>query len=233
MEPRLDEAQEVVNDEGIFWTDMEQATERLVATWISYDGLPYYVQNILRDEGDGKLRIVLQGRDYKLTGKSTTKFLNAAKFNKFRTLPATGWMNDENTGRAKFLERLPRRNRQHGLNEQNTRLMTFVDGSLVADEGINRIAFTQGYQRACLGEYPSFRGTIEALEDGVAVAVSSKFCLYKDVDGLILLIRGKERIGVFTGKVSVSLLPSKKYFKEELENSPELRGINVGVLSYA
>jgi len=172
----------------IFWTDSAQARERLADTVVLYDNLPVYVNDIENGENfdDGVPRANINfcgGKEV----KHQRKRLDSPKFNKFRSLPALGWVNTTKYG-AVFLYRRATRSRLHGLNSSN------VAGSFFYGMGEYQIGLfdraweylhnTEAFVKSCADEYPSFAEILLNIQENSALAFSRKFAVYRDTLGL-------------------------------------------------
>jgi len=209
----------------IFWTDMRQASERLLHTVVLYDGLPYYVNNLLdgADFPDGDHRASLRQCGEKQ--EEVRKKLNSPKFKRFRDLPTLGWMNA--SGRvsgAVFLSRRAHTTTKHGLTAQNTLVKYFRsrddDGNpLLRDGGDYNFAhfmYDEGFMQQAVGKYPSLEGTLNNIAEASAIAVSPKFAVMRDARGIRWLYRNTDCVGLFTGVDTLNLLTKYAFLREEI-----------------
>src|SRR3990167_4725119 len=106
------------NDTEFFWTDIDQASEKLLECVILCDDTPVQVIEI-RKTTDSKIpEIVIELLS---DGRILTLSLADDSFHNFRKLPQLGWMNLHNDKKPTciFLSRRLTRSRLHGLNNQN------------------------------------------------------------------------------------------------------------------
>lgn len=205
-----------------FWTDVVQASERLISSFVLYDGKPYYVRDI-ENHSDGCPRAQLRCCE---TGEDTRKKLNSPLFKKFRELPLQGWYNSSSgyaKGKAVFIARRVVSTRTHGLSSTNVRLHTcrfdqgFVNPTYGLECRIDQLMMPDaGWGKAHRGEYPSLEATLAKIVKGTAVAISNKWCIARDEDGVRWLLHKQDRVGIFTGADTLMLFESYAYLREEM-----------------
>lgn len=204
----------------IFWTDTQQANERLAACVILYDGLPFYVTEAFNGD-DGKARVNMTSCGPNPT--NTRKLMDSPKFKRFRELPQIGWMNPSKGASAVFLERHARRSRQHGLSDQNVTRKSFRQGVLSNPEErrpLTTAMTDEGFVQCVTGVFPSLAKILANIEENSALAYSRKYCVYRDSDGIRWLYREAERVGLFTGTETLNLLSKFAYCREEIMADP-------------
>lgn len=204
----------------IFWTDSDQARERLTGTVVLYDNLPVYINDIENGENfeDGVPRANINFCSDK-DGKRQRKRLDSPKFDKFRSLPALGWVNTPKYG-AVFLSRRATRSRLHGLSGANV-VGSFFYGMPEYCTGTFERAWeylynTEAFTKSCADEYPTLTDILLNVQENSALAFSRKFAVYRDTLGLRWLYRETERIGIFTNANSLNLIEKFKYYREEI-----------------
>lgn len=200
----------------IFWTDVQQAQERLVATVILYDGSPYFVVSA-ENGADGKPRLYLMecGNETNLT----RKVMDSPKFKRFRELPQIGWMNYDKGTSAHFFERGARRSRQHGLSDSNISHWGLTHGTitnLTSRRDLSEVMHDKGFIHMVKDEYPTLTSILAKIVDNTAIAYSRRYCVYRDVDGVRWLYRNTDRIGLFTGANTLNLLSKHSFYREEI-----------------
>lgn len=214
----------MAKDSPYFWTDEQQASQRLRNSVVMYDGEPVFIRDVRGGYEDGIPRALLT---YCKDGKDSTRRLDSPKFGRFRTLPKLGWLNNEN-GRPFFLERQTRRTVTHGLSNNNVVVYRKVGDSYdwnTRDEygdgsSFNRICFEQGFVNLQKNVFPSLQGTLTNIGEDQAVAYSPLYLVYRDTLGLRWLYRGIERIGLFTGTDTLNLLSKFSFYREEIMADP-------------
>jgi hypothetical protein len=207
----------------IFWTDSNQARERLTGTVVLYDGLPVFISNVedgenFANDGVPRANITFCGDT---EGNRQRKRLDSPKFNKFRSLPELGWLNTTKYG-AILLSRKATRSRLHGLNSSNIRGQFFHNSGQysltpyerVWDDFYNSSSFVD----LCKDVYPALGDVLLNVQEESALAFSRKFVVYRDTLGLRWLYRETERIGIFTNSNSLNLLEKFKFYREEIMN---------------
>jgi len=210
----------------IFWTDMRQASERLLHTVVLYDGLPFYIHSLLdgADFPDRDHRALLISCDSKK--EETRKKLNSPKFKRFRALPELGWMNA--SGRIKgaiLLSRRAHTTTKHGLTHQNT-LVKFFRGKddngnpILRDGGdynFSHFMYDEGFANQQKNLFPSLEATLNNIVEASSIAISKKFCVMRDAMGIRWLYKGTDCIGLFTGVDTLNLLTKFSFLREEIE----------------
>lgn len=209
----------------MFWTDYNQAVERLNGCVVNYDGKPVYLDDFYPEEG-GKgvtCRALFLASD-----KSTRKRIELSdpKWNNFRDLPKLGWFNYI-TDRIQpvFLDRKAVNTRSHGLCASNVIVCN------VTPRGVEKSKydhFTEylkntGYHETKDSEeaFPKLSEILMALDENPGgVAFSRKFCVIVTEEGMKWLFRKDKRIGFFTGTDSLNLFPKNGFYKEELQACP-------------
>jgi hypothetical protein len=216
---------------NIFWTDTEQARERLTGTVVLYDGQPVYINDIENgnnfDDGIPRANIAVCGES---GDKVTRKRLDSPKFNKFRSLPELGWVNSAKYG-AILMQRRATRSRLHGLNGNNV-LATFFYGMPEYstgrfERGWDYMYKTKSFVDACNNIYPSLESILLNIQEDSALGFSRKFAVYRDTLGLRWLYRETERIGIFTNANSLNLLEKFKFYREEIMSEPKFTLDNI------
>lgn len=215
----------------IFWTDSEQARERLAGTVVMYDNLPVYVYDIENGDNfdDGVPRANIQFCASK-EEKRQRKRLDSPKFNKFRSLPELGWVNSTKYG-AILLARKAARTRLHGLCQTNVKGMFFYNAPeyqiIPYERAWEYLYNTQSFVDMCSNVYPALADVLLNVQENSALGFSSKFAVYRDTLGLRWLYRETERIGIFTNSNSLNLLEKFKFYREEIMAEPKFTLDNI------
>lgn len=205
-----------------FWTDLEQAQQRLSNTVVLYDNVPTYIDSITRgDDGIPRARAA----DCVRNAKFQTKRLDSPKFGRFRTMPTLGWMNPEspdNLGRGcYFLQRTAVSTRTHGLSDGNVQVFNFLThGDLMialsrGNIGFRSLMFDEGFTNIHKNDYPELTKAIAVLVPGNPIAVSPKYALAKDGDGVVWLYHQMKRVGILSGQC-LYLLRKFFFLREEI-----------------
>lgn len=209
----------------IFWTDLQQANERLLHSVVMYDGAPVYVNAILAggDFPDGDHRALVVTCDPKR--EEVRKKLNSPKFKRFRDLPKTGWFNAVGrTQGAVYLARRAITTRTHGLNNNNVQVSMFrgrddQNNPLIwtgGDYNFQHFIYDEGFANLQTGKYPSLEATLNNIVESSAIAISDKWCVMRDARGIRWLYRNLECVGLFTGTDTLNLLTRHAYLREEV-----------------
>jgi hypothetical protein len=216
---------------NIFWTDTEQARERLSGTVVLYDGQPVYINDIENgdnfEDGIPRANISMCGQ---VDGKTFRKRLDSPKFNKFRSLPELGWINSTKYG-AILLQRRATRSRLHGLSGNNVYASFFLGMPEYTigrfERGWEAVWNTKSFIDQCNNEYPSLASILLNIEEASGLAFSRKFAVYRDTLGLRWLYRETDRIGIFTNANSLNLLEKFKFYREEIMAEPNFTLDNI------
>jgi hypothetical protein len=205
-----------------FWTDIDQARERLNGTLVTYDSQPVYISEVVESDAvdDRCPRARLYFCDDP-SQKLVRKTLNSPKFNNFRTLPALGFINLRDGGTV-FVKRRVRTTRSHGLSPDNTVVsnLSWNENGLAtfrAISGLTSIIFRdEGFANLQNKKYPSLSELLEKLPLKSCGAFSPKFALVRDSTGIRLLYRNEELAGVFTDSVTLMLTETTSYLRQEI-----------------
>ncbi len=194
-----------------FWTDDQQAAERLAETFILKGDEVVYVQT------------VEAGQIYHKTlpsGALQAEKLDSPVWNKFRKLPPLGWLNvstNKFVG-AVYMRRRAVRSRSHGLNNTNIQVFGFHgNGGVLAGERL--LSMTAIYGAGLYkdpDQYPGFRDVFAVLKTDSSAALSSKFAIYKDAGGLVWLYRKRRRIGLIPDVATVLLFRGENFYREDI-----------------
>lgn len=209
-----------------FWEDAQQASERLTNTYVLHGDTPFFVQTV--SPGDGETPSAI-GRAYPLE-KSEIHNLDDPAFHRFRKLPPVGWVNCERYSEGLYLERRPIRSRVHGLNDNNVRVGFIPDQAVrlsFGDFSFESVVKDPAYAQCCVGEYPSLEETLSCIRSGTTIAISNKYAVKRDSEGLRWLYRLSERVGLFSGNASLLLANSSAYLREELVEDPAISVENI------
>lgn len=210
----------------MFWTDAQQAYERLTETVVLYDGKPCLVSRIrlpmdYPDDGPSikaRCLVPVEGKKY----AEKILCLDDEKFENFRNLPAVGWFNERATGQAVLLQRALTNTQRHGLNTRNTTLLNFYNLNKMGvldghDSSIGTVFWDQGFVDAAQEVFPSLESILRKQPKGSAIAYNSRYCVMRSDTGLRVLYRYKEPIGIFTGVDTLFLFGNKSFYVEEIQ----------------
>lgn len=219
----------MVTKTDFFWTDINQAVERLTQTVVMYDGEPVFIREVLLDSNPPKASVY-----FFTDGSTKTKLLSSPKFNRFRTLPALGWMNPVDTKKiginAMFMNRRVISTRSHGLSSNNVVVYCLMKDSNEFSSG--RLAFNNvyddpGFLHIQTNQYPTLASTLQKIEDSSVIAYSPLFAVFRDNRGIRWLYRNLEPVGIFTGADTLNLLQKYSYLREEIMADPAFTCNNI------
>lgn len=225
-----DEETRKFDPKDMFWTDTQQASERLLNTVVLYDNKPVTIERIEdgRNFDDGVPRAFI--RDISSSeSKAIRKRLDSPKFNKYRSLPELGFVNTSKTYRAILLSRRVVRSRQHGLSDNNVACFGLVYTDTGRDEyymsnlpGYNFSGFfyTEDLERMFENDYPALANILGYIQETHFIAYSRKFAVYCDKNGMKWLYRLHERIGFFSNNNTLTLLKKSRGYREEIMEDP-------------
>lgn len=205
-----------------FWTDTQQAQERLEGSLVLYGREPVTLRNIREGEEGGSPRVDVT---YCATPRTPAvqKRLDSPKFNRFRSLPIIGWVNSP-TGQPVFLERRVIRARAHGLNDSNVTVFDLGGKEYLIqpsrDFSFRDIWTTSGFVDSVKGDFPSLEDVLVHIKEKTIIAYSRRYAVLRDTLGIRWLYRNTERIGLFTGNDTLLLLQSTSFYKEEIMEDP-------------
>ena len=213
------------DDNGIFWTDEEQARERLASSLVMYDNQPAYVVEIINagNFDDNIPRVVL--RFCAEPTKKVRKHLNSPKFEKFRKLPPLGFMITTDR-RCFFTQRVAQRTRTHGISSRAVTCYSFdfqrgtpyVPSSGIAS--FDQLYFDKGFVDSCADAFPSLNKILLNIPNNATIPYSRKFAVYRDNLGIRWLYRELDRIGFFSGADTLNLLETTSFYREEIMEDP-------------
>lgn len=205
-----------------FWTDQDQARDRLVGSYVKY-GTGLFVVSAVEKRGKSLEAYGYDPHDPNQT--SVTCPLSDPNFKEFRELPPLGWVNVTMLGKphAVYLERIPVRQRGHGLSNNNVSVRDLIRGEAVKSDRMNaQMVFNDAGYKLCLdGVYPSLEEVLDKVPVGSVVAVSNKFAICNDRHGLKWLYRGNLRIGMVSGS-SLTLLHGMSCYREDIAEDPSV-----------
>ena len=211
---------------SFFWTDSQQASERLAGSVILYDNLPHYVAEIRGGYADDVPRAFMsRGVNYNTSGKLIQRKLDSSKFARFRELPPMGWVNlrpsKGGPARAVFLSRISVRRMAHGLSDNNCRVFDpSYNPTRLGGYSFMSVFADPGYEDACAGKYPDMSDIHLNLNDEESAAYSPLYAIVRDSEGLTWLYRKDKKIGLFSGTDTLNLLRTGRCFIEELTEDP-------------
>lgn len=221
---------------SMFWTDVNQAIERLNGTIVNYDGSPTYIEEAYTSK---KGQVVARAEFLRDNPNEDTKVvaLDDEKWNNFRDLPKLGWFNYVRPASEEiipiFLERRAVNSRSHGLNGNNVSVWGTTNQGVEKQRygGALRGFFRNpGYLETSQSEeeYPKLTTILMSLGSSPSgAAFSSKFSVVVTEEGMKWLYRKTKRVGFFTGTDSLNLFPKHGFLKEELERCPTFDITNI------
>lgn len=198
----------------IFWTDAQQAAEKLQGSYILLEKDPLYVERIRNDErGAPEIRGYLYPKRTAVNVK-----LDDPRLHRFRVLPPVGWVNYKERKAAVYLSRRPRRTRIHGLTSENVTVsMLNETGNIVADwYRLDNIVQDEGYLLACNNDYPELEEVLQHLKENSSLALSSVYAVHRDKDGVRWLFRNTDKVGLFSGVGTLYLFSRFSFLREEM-----------------
>lgn len=162
------------------YTNAQDARQHLHNTYILFDRAPAHVVDIHTNDTGG-LEVVLD----LMIGNSITVSLWDTRI-QTRNFPL-GYVNL--APGAVYLTRIPRRQYQQGLSDNN----------VITSNGENfrRIARSKGFREAMAGKYPSVPECLEIIKSKESAAFSVDFCLRRMNSGLVEVQYQNTPIGVF------------------------------------
>lgn len=220
-----------------FWTDVNQASDRLHGTVILYDDRPCYVEEVLAHDDKPKARIIFC--DDRKAG-SVRKELNSPKFNKFRTLPKLGFVNRVSDSRLLLLSRAVVSTRRHGYCGDNINVKVLFNMEPSSD-GLDRIPyfsgnrdsaafnsnvfFDLGFTATHKGQFPSLDAILQKLNPSTGLAFHNNFAVVRDSTGMRWLFRLDQRVGFFSDATSLVLFPRFSYLRQEIMEEPSFKPV--------
>lgn len=190
-----------------FWTDLNQANQRLNSSVVMFRDTPTYIRDV---GGDGAHCYLLPKQE------NIVIRLNDEGWNDYRNLPRLGWVNLYDRGHAVFMERRPRRNSTHGLCNQNVHCYQSTDnGPFVNARPFTDYIFDQGFADATAGKFDDMREVLSYLKEGSIVGISNNYAVGRDQIGIPYLMHRMKKIGVII-EDSIRLPDSVSYLREEL-----------------
>lgn len=207
----------------MFWTDINQASERLVGSIVNWNGEPVYIESVFANTKGQPVASCITEDDTKIIE------LSDEGWNNFRDLPVLGWFNlvseRKNTVSPIYLERRAVRARIHGLSYNNTKIYRASDQGIenIRDTDLRYYFRNPGYKETMkdVSNYPKVSTILMALSSTPSgVSFSRNFCVIVTEEGMKWLYRKTNRIGFFTGTDSLNLFPRHGFYKEELQACP-------------
>lgn len=208
-----------------FWTDAVQAEERLRGSYVLFGNKVALIQSISNNRGNPAASI----RVYP-DNKEEVVLLSDARFNRFRKALPIGWVNSSVSKQAVFISRAPQRSRTHGMTRSNTQVFHIRKGQFSNAQDYTNyeyVATDPQYVNAIAGEFPPLDLVLNKIRSGTTIAVSSKFAVHRDADGIRWLYIDTDRVGLFTGSDTLLLLSSFSYVKEQLQEAAAFTVSNI------
>jgi hypothetical protein len=205
-----------------FWTDDAQAAERIKDTYVMFGNDIVEVNQVLG--GVAEYRVA----DTRVFGRS---LLRDAGWHRFRKLPPLGWMNTaaaKGKVQAVYLRRSAQRTRQHGLSSNNVIAYQIYDTGVVDRCRTQNIGTVYGSGLYRLKDhYPPLRQLFPLLQEGQSIAISDKYCVFRDTESLTWLFRKRKRIGLIPDTGTLLLLRSQKFYREEIESLRDILPLEI------
>lgn len=208
-----------------FWTDRDQANERLTGSFVIHDNSVVYIHEIRAGRAGPKAVVTRYP-----TATSTEIALSDPGFNRFRVPLPLGWVNNTRTKRACFLARRPVRSRTHGFNNNNINVASFGEEMrLIPDRDLNftDVAKDSAYQSAITGKYPPLDLVLNKIRKSTAVSFCPEMCVARDKDGIRWLYFNTDCVGLFVDADTILLKEGYTYLKEQLTESPAFNVSNI------
>ena len=209
-----------------FWTDQQQADERLRGSYILHNDSVVHIQEIQSNRGNPRAVVL------RYPGNTAEHILlSDPGFNRFRKPLPVGWVNHLGTKKAVFVERRPTRSRTHGFNENNTMVRSFMGRSMSLDASrdlrISEVCRDPMYAAAIKGEFPPIDTVLTKILKLTAIAVAPDLCIQRDNDGLRWLYLNTDRVGLFVDNDTLLLMSAYSYAKEQIAENPAFKISNI------
>lgn len=211
-----------------FWTDDIQAGERLVGCLVLHDDDVLYVDEIRAGNA-----VCREAEDLNNFDKQKRISLSSKGWNDFRILPALGWRNitvnllgGTTKSGAMYVKRVAQRTRSHGLNRNNTIVYDFFAGEFSKSRYSVESCFNKRYKEN-QKNMPRFIGAFEALTKNSSAALSPKWALFRDGDGLTWLYRKTKRVAIVLNNNSVSFLPGSDFYTQDAQSDPVFQNLEI------
>ena len=209
------------NKTDYFWTDYEQAVERLQGCLVLYDGVMVYIDQI-EPHDDGVPRARLSYLDG--SAKKERKMLNSPKFKNFREMPKLGWFNHSSPDvGALYVSRITTRHRSHGLNDTNVSIRRFAGKEHELQPGpyhLRNIMADGGFNESHENIFPSVKNILKNIGECQSIAYSRDYCISRDALGIRWLYRKTDKVGLFTGNDTLNLAEKFSFLREEVQEDP-------------
>ena len=194
----------------------EEVQMRLVGTVVTYDGRPFYCNQVTgRAPNLSVVGTLMPGRVL-FTAQLRDPLL---RWDNIRL----GYVNRP-ADKAVYLYRVPARRGQQGLSQQNVRSSDTVRNEPAAFN-FERLWPTAGFTEMMTNAYPTVEAAINVFnEDRPVVAFSRQFALERDDIGLYYLNYKGKRIGFTETGHDIRIAPAFKHLKDVcLENNIKVR----------
>jgi hypothetical protein len=210
-----------------FWTDANQAAERLDGTFVMLGDKVVYIRQI---EGlDAFYTDPLAKTDLKRAP------LNSPLWHNFRKLPPLGWRNVALEGGRKsyvgavYLRRRALRSRSHGYRADNVTPYSFFEepGRVNIERNLT-LAYVYGDAlNDDPNHYPEFKEAFDLLRPKGSAALSAKFALAKDADNLTWLFRKRERVALVPDNNTLLILRSMRFYADDIRANHILDTVDI------
>lgn len=210
-----------------FWTDRDQANERLAGSFVLYNDCPVYIHEIRSRRGDPSAITTKYP-----AGVAEEISLSDKGFHRFRVPLPIGWVNNTHTKQAYFLERRPIRSRQHGFSRNNilVKEIAMHRGLALLPSGeisFETIAKDVQYQAAVTGNYPDIAEVLNRIRAGTTIAFCNTMAVGRDDLGLRWLYVEQDRVGLFVDNDTLLLIDRFSYLKEQIAETPAFKISNI------
>jgi len=202
-----------------FWTDEEQAAQRLNGSLVLYDNAPALVDSV----EDRLVHFYSASKQ----GEMLRAALNDEKWGKYRNVPACGWYNYDYRQhvRAIYISRFAARTRSHGLTRHNCKFFEMSNAGLADSATISLLrAATSTVMANCFKEgYPTYQGLLDAgaLQEQRSFAINRNFALYCCWDNIPTIYHKKREVGFVVANTTY-LFAKHSYLREELLENTDL-----------
>jgi len=197
----------------MFWENLAQANQRLAGCVVNYAGHPVRFPSAI----DSRTLAVTKVVD----SSSLLVSLDSEDFNNFRDVPRLGFMNLP--GSLVLLRRMPVRNQVHGLSRSNTEILEYhkTRGFIRSEYNFDRLLANYGkyFDAMATGNYPDLSEAYEYSNRNQPLAITSKYAICCQDDGLKRLYRMSRPIGVVTDRNTIHLTSLTKFWQEDLQET--------------
>lgn len=197
----------------MFWENLAQANQRLAGSVVNYDGSPVRFPAAIDSRSLTVTNIV--------DGSAMSVSLDSERFNNFRDIPKLGFMNLP--GSLILIRRMPVRGQVHGLSRSNTEILEYhkTRGFIRSEHGFDRVLSNYGkyFSAMATGNYPNLQEAYEFSNRNQPLAMTQKYAICCQDDGLKRLYRLHRPIGVVTDRTTVRLSTGTRFWLEDVQQA--------------